>query len=77
MVSVMPCTAKSLKLVDDEDAAGVPDADYAITTKELASMIERAGIKFTSLPDEEFDMPRNVIRCWCNFGATGGVMEAA
>ena len=36
MVSVMPCTAKKFEIGrDDEDAAGVPDVDYAITTKSL------------------------------------------
>ena len=79
MVSVMPCTAKKFEIGrDDEDAAGVPDVDYAITTKELASMIERACIKFTSLPDEEFDMPLGMSSgAGVIFGATGGVMEAA
>ena len=42
---------------DDQDAAGVADVDVAITTRELARMIQRAGIEFTSLPDEEFDSP--------------------
>ena len=38
-------------------AAGdnIPDVDISITTRELGRMIERAGIKFTELPDEEFD----------------------
>lgn len=41
-------------------------------------MIERAGIKFTSLPDEEFDMPLGMSSgAGVIFGATGGVMEAA
>lgn len=79
MVSVMPCTAKKFEIGrDDEDAAGVPDVDYAITTRELATMIERAGINFTSLPDEEFDMPLGMSSgAGVIFGATGGVMEAA
>ncbi|NLP26603.1 MAG: 2Fe-2S iron-sulfur cluster binding domain-containing protein [Clostridiales bacterium] len=79
MVSIMPCTAKKFEIGrDDEDAAGVPDVDYAITTKELATMIERAGIKFTSLPDEEYDMPLGMSSgAGVIFGATGGVMEAA
>ena len=79
MVSVMPCTAKKFEIGrDDEDAAGVPDVDYAITTKELATMIERTGIKFTSLDDEEYDMPLGMSSgAGVIFGATGGVMEAA
>ena len=78
-VSVMPCTAKKFEIGrDDEDAAGVPDVDISITTRELARMIERAGIRFTALPDEEFDMPLGEdTGAAVIFGATGGVMEAA
>ncbi|MHB8130207.1 MAG: NADH-dependent [FeFe] hydrogenase, group A6 [Mobilitalea sp.] len=79
MVSVMPCTAKKFEIGrDDQNAAGVPDVDLSITTRELARMIERVGLNFLSLPDEDFDDPLGrssgaaVI-----FGATGGVMEAA
>ena len=78
-VSIMPCTAKKFEVGrDDQDAAGVADVDIALTTRELARMIERCGIDFVNLPDEEFDSPLGedpgaaVI-----FGATGGVMEAA
>lgn len=78
-VSVMPCTAKKFEIGrDDQSAAGVPDVDISITTRELARLIKRLGITFTSLPDEDFDSPLGsgsgaaVI-----FGATGGVMEAA
>ena len=78
-VSVMPCTAKKFEIGrDDQSAAGVPDVDIAITTRELARMIDRAGIKFTALPDEEFDSPLgDDTGAAVIFGATGGVMEAA
>ncbi len=79
VVAVMPCTAKKAENKrDDQSAAGVPDVDYSITTRELARMIETAGINFDILPDETFDNPigegsgAGVI-----FGASGGVMEAA
>ena len=80
-VSVMPCTAKKFEIGrKDQSAAGdgIPDVDISITTRELARMIERAGIRFAELPDEDFDPAlgestgASVI-----FGATGGVMEAA
>lgn len=78
-VSVMPCTAKKFEIGrDDQNAAGVADVDYSITTRELARMIKGAGINFNILPEEAFDSPLGegsgaaVI-----FGATGGVMEAA
>lgn len=79
VVSVMPCTAKKFEIGrDDQAGAGVPDVDIALTTRELARMIERAGIKFTELPDEEFDLPLGLgTGAAVIFGATGGVMEAA
>ena len=78
-VSVMPCTAKKFEIGrPDQSAAGVPDVDIAITTRELARMIDRAGLKFTMLPDEEFDSPLGEdTGAAVIFGATGGVMEAA
>ncbi|MDF2586681.1 MAG: hydrogenase, Fe-only [Anaerocolumna sp.] len=79
MVSVMPCTAKKFEIGrDDQDAAGVPDVDISITVRELSRMIERAGINFLALPDEEFDTPLGMSTgAAVIFGATGGVMEAA
>ena len=78
-VSVMPCTAKKFEIGrDDQSAAGVPDVDIAITTRELSRMIMRAGISFERLPDEEFDNPlAEDTGAAVIFGATGGVMEAA
>ena len=79
MVSVMPCTAKKFEIGrDDESAAGVPDVDISITTRELARMIKQAGIKFNELPEEKFDNPLGESTgAAVIFGATGGVMEAA
>ena len=80
-VSVMPCTAKKFEIDrDDMSAAGdnIPDVDISITTRELGRMIERAGIKFTELPDEDFDPALGESTGAATiFGATGGVMEAA
>ena len=78
-VAVMPCTAKKFEIGRaDESAAGVPDIDIAITTRELARMIARAGLKFEALPNEEFDSPLGEdTGAAVIFGATGGVMEAA
>jgi len=79
MVSVMPCTAKKFECGrDGQSAMGVPDVDVAITTRELGRMIERAGIDFANLPDEDFDEPLGISTgAGVIFGATGGVMEAA
>ncbi|MBR4910996.1 MAG: [Clostridia bacterium] len=78
-VSVMPCTAKKFEIGrDDQSAAGVPDVDIAITTRELGMMIDRAGLDFKNLPDEDFDNPLSEdTGAAVIFGATGGVMEAA
>jgi len=79
VVSIMPCTAKKFECTrDNEAAAGVPDVDISLTTRELANMIKRAGIRFTELADEEFDPMMGVASGAGHiFGATGGVMEAA
>lgn len=79
MVSVMPCTAKKFEIKrENQNAAGLPDVDIAITTRELARMIERTGLNFLALPDEDFDDPLGrSTGAAVIFGATGGVMEAA
>ena len=79
VVSVMPCTAKKFEARrDNQSAAGVYDIDIAITTRELARMIKRAGIQFKNLADSNFDDPLGVSTgAGAIFGATGGVMEAA
>ncbi len=77
-VSAIPCTAKKFEVTrDGQSAAGVPDVDVAITTRELARLIEKAGINFNALPDESFDQPFDIgSGAGAIFGATGGVMEA-
>lgn len=79
VVSAMPCTAKKRELGrDHQNAAGVPDVDFALTNREVARMIEKAGISFAGLEDEEFDAPLGIgSGAGTIFGATGGVMEAA
>ncbi|MCK4806397.1 MAG: [FeFe] hydrogenase, group A [Candidatus Aegiribacteria sp.] len=78
-VSIMPCTAKKYEKERPEMRdSGYKDVDYVLTTRELASMIQEAGIDFDNLHDEKYDR-------WMGdstgaaviFGATGGVMEAA
>ena len=78
-VSAIPCTAKKFEVQrDHQNAAGVPDVDVAITTRELARMIKQAGINFRDLADEKFDDPFHIgSGAGAIFGATGGVMEAA
>ncbi len=79
VVSVMPCTAKKFeKGRPDQSAAGVPDIDITITTRELARLIKREGIIFEELEDGAFDAPLGIATgAGLIFGVTGGVMEAA
>ena len=79
VVSIMPCTAKKFEIHrDGQAAAGYPDTDVSLTTRELAKMIKRAGLNFAELPDEEFDAPLGIgSGAGTIFGVTGGVMEAA
>ena len=79
VVSIMPCTAKKFEVErDDQSAAGVQDVDIALTTRELARLINRAHINFALLPDEKFDpILGESTGAGVIFGATGGVMEAA
>ena len=79
VVSIMPCVAKKYECGRDEfKVNGNPDVDYAITTRELASLIKLANIDFHRLPDEEFDIPLGESTgAAVIFGTTGGVIEAA
>lgn len=80
-VSAIPCTAKKFEVRRPGESAageGIYDVDYAITTRELARMIEKAGINYRELDDEKFDEPFDIgSGAGAIFGATGGVMEAA
>ena len=80
-VSAIPCTAKKFEVRRPGQSAageGIFDVDYAITTRELARMIEKAGINYRELEDEKFDAPFDIgSGAGAIFGATGGVMEAA
>ena len=78
-VSVMPCTAKKFEIWrEGQEAAGVNDTDFVLTTRELARMIKKVGLDFNSLPDEKPDDPiGESTGAAVIFGVTGGVMEAA
>jgi len=79
VVSVMPCTAKKFECQRPEMTdSGYPDVDAVLTTRELGRMLRESGIKFSDLPEEEYDDPLGISTgAGLIFGATGGVMEAA
>jgi NADP-reducing hydrogenase subunit HndD len=78
-VSIMPCTAKKFEAERPEmKSSGFQDIDFGLTSRELAKMIEQAGIDFPKLPDSKYDtIMGEGSGAGIIFGATGGVMEAA
>ncbi|MEZ5103922.1 MAG: NADH-dependent [FeFe] hydrogenase, group A6 [Draconibacterium sp.] len=79
VVSIMPCVAKKYECGRDEfKVNGNPDVDFALTTRELASLIKISNIDFRTLMNEEFDNPLGESTgAGVIFGTTGGVIEAA
>ncbi len=77
-VSIMPCTAKKFEADRPEmRSSGFKDVDYVLTTRELAIMINQAGIDIKSLPNDHYDSLMGMATgAGVIFGATGGVMEA-
>ena len=75
LVDIMPCTAKKFEISRPEFKN---EADYVLTTVELAKLIKQMNIDFTGLENSEFDSPLGESTgAGAIFGHTGGVMEAA
>jgi NADP-reducing hydrogenase subunit HndD len=79
VVSIMPCLAKKFECQRDEfKTNGNPDVDFALSTRDLASLIRQMNIDFDALPEENFDNPLGESTgAAVIFGTTGGVIEAA
>jgi len=78
-VALMPCSAKKFECNRPEMVdSGYKDVDYGLTTRELAKMLQEAGIDLPAMPKSDFDDPFGTATgSGVIFGATGGVMEAA
>ncbi len=80
-VAIMPCTAKKGEISRDgehSESSGLKDVDLVLTTREIARLISRYGIRFNSLPEGVADSPiGEYTGAGTIFGVTGGVMEAA
>lgn len=78
VVSIMPCVAKKYEVSRPElSRQGKAHVDYSLTTAELASMIEEAGIRFENLQAGSMDMPFGFATgAGVIFGDAGGVAEA-
>lgn len=79
VVSIMPCIAKKHEAnLPHMEVDGIRDVDYVLTTRELARLIKRQNIDFTTLKDY---FPNSALAEYTGagaiFGASGGVMEAA
>ncbi len=74
----MPCVAKKYEVKRPElTRDGRPIVDHSLTTAELASMIEEAGLRFAELPAGSMDMPFGFATgAGRIFGDAGGVTEA-
>lgn len=78
VVAIMPCVAKKAEAKRPEFApAGTPQVNAVLTTQELIKMVGTAGIVFSELEEEIFDMPFGFSTGSGQiFGVTGGVTEA-
>ncbi|MDA3798056.1 MAG: NADH-dependent [FeFe] hydrogenase, group A6 [Kiritimatiellae bacterium] len=79
-VAIMPCTSKKYEITRDDNmfSTDQQDVDAVLTTRELARMINAAGINFATLEDEKCDsILGEYTGAGTIFGVTGGVMEAA
>jgi iron-only hydrogenase group A len=75
LVDIMPCTAKKFEIVRPEFHG---EADYVLTTVELAKLLKQLDVDFKDIEDEDFDNPLGESTgAGVIFGRTGGVMEAA
>ncbi|HOP50858.1 MAG TPA: NADH-dependent [FeFe] hydrogenase, group A6 [Ignavibacteriales bacterium] len=79
VVSIMPCLAKKYEAGREEfKRNNIPDVDYVLTTRELATMFKEAGINLHKLKPSEYDSPLGISTgAAVIFGVTGGVVEAA
>ena len=75
LVDIMPCTAKKYEINRPEFLG---EADFVLTTVELARLIKQHNINFADLEDGDFDNPLGESSgAGVIFGRSGGVMEAA
>lgn len=74
-IAITPCTSKKGEIKKEQL---VRDVDYVITTRELAELIRKYEIDFTSLEDTKYDdLMGSGTGSGYIFGSSGGVMEAS
>lgn len=78
VVSIMPCTAKKFEISRPEmKNNGLPNVDAVLTTRELAWMMQEAGIDLRNVGKGQFALPFASSSGAAElFGVSGGVMEA-
>ena len=76
----MPCVAKKdeCAMPSMRSGAGLPDVDYALTTREIIRMLRAEHVPVASVLETPFDrLLGDYTGAGVIFGTTGGVMEAA
>lgn len=77
-IVVAPCTAKKAEIRRMELNYTGKDADYVLTTRELALLLKEESIELPLLKESKFDSPLGTgSGAGVIFGASGGVCEAA
>lgn len=79
-ISIMPCVAKKeeCSLPGMQNAEGIRDVDYALTTREVVRMLKAERIHPKEVSEVPFDsILGEYSGAGVIFGTTGGVMEAA
>lgn len=75
LIDIMPCTAKKFEIQRSEFMG---EADYVLTTVELAKLIKQYSIDFNKIVTSHFNSPMGESSGAGDiFGKSGGVMEAA
>jgi iron only hydrogenase large subunit-like protein len=75
LIDIMPCTAKKFEIQRPEFHG---EADFVLTTVELAKLVKQYSIDFLNLQPSKFDSPMGMATGAGDiFGRSGGVMEAA
>ncbi|MCB8815134.1 NADH-dependent [FeFe] hydrogenase, group A6 [Desulfosporosinus shakirovi] len=78
VVSIMPCTAKKFEISRPEMTNnGLANVDAVLTTREIARMMQEAGVDLRKVGKSQFDQPFELSSGAAElFGLSGGVMEA-
>ena len=59
----MPCLAKKYEASRHKfKDGGIPDVDYSISTRQIASLLKQANIDLRTLPESKFDKQEELLK---------------